>query len=223
MRRVLSLFLSALLLLLTAPVGQPAQAATTRQPILFVHGLSGGSFNWAQMIYRFKADGYTDAELFNWSYNWAQDNTVTARGVAAKVEQIKAQTGWAKVDIVTHSMGALSTRHYLKELGGTASVDAFVSLGGPNHGTTTAYACALRSCADMRFDSPFLTRLNAGDETPGAVRYGTWWSWCDAVISPSSSTPLAGARNTYAGCVGHISLLGHRPTYTGVRDFVGAA
>ena len=32
-------------------------------------------------------------------------------------------------------MGALSTRYYIKHLGGESTIETWVSLGGPNHGT----------------------------------------------------------------------------------------
>ena len=48
----------------------------------------------------------------------------------------------------------------------------------------------------MRPGSTFLTRPNAGDETPGTPNYGTWWSPCDEVINPDSSVALSGATNT---------------------------
>ncbi|PYP62991.1 MAG: hypothetical protein DMD26_15300 [Gemmatimonadetes bacterium] len=40
-------------------------------PVLFVHGWNANSTTWTTMVGRFKADGYTDAELVNWSYNSA--------------------------------------------------------------------------------------------------------------------------------------------------------
>nr|MBA3524532.1 hypothetical protein [Geodermatophilaceae bacterium] len=40
--------------------------------------------------------------------------------------------------VISHSMGGLSSRYYLRNLTGTAEVDGCVSLGGPNHGTKTA-------------------------------------------------------------------------------------
>ena len=40
-------------------------------------------------------------------------------------------------------MGGLSTRYYLKNLGATQYVDDWVSIGGPNHGTTFALLLGL--------------------------------------------------------------------------------
>src|SRR5436190_18789359 len=111
------------------------------------------------MIGRFQADGWTSSELNNWSYNYKQSNKTTASEIATKVDQIIAATGASKVDIISHSMGGLSSRWYVKFLGGDQKVDDWVSLGGPNHGTQTAYFCFDTSCGDMRPGSSFLTTL----------------------------------------------------------------
>ena len=73
----------------------------------------------------------------------------------------------------------------------------------------------------MRPGSSFLTALNSGDETPGATRYGTWWSPCDEVINPDSSVPLSGATNTQTACMSHSALRENATVYGQVRDFVG--
>ena len=197
-----------------------AQAVTPRNPILFVHGyISTGSI-WTTMIGNFKRDGWTDAELFTWSYDYNQSNAVTADQIRQKVDAILLQTGATKVDIITHSMGGLSSRYYLKNLGGDAKVDAWVSLGGPNHGTDFANGCYSTSCTEMRLNSSFVTALNSTDETPGTPRYGTWWSPCDAVINPDSSVPLVGATNTQTACLTHNALYSNSTVYGQVRDFV---
>nr|QRD81038.1 lipolytic protein [uncultured bacterium] len=216
-RALLALCLLTGALLLTVP----ARAATPHDPILFVHGFSGSGSNWSTMISRFRADGWTAAELNTISYSSLQSNETIARQVRDRVNQILAATGNAKVDLVTHSMGGLSSRWYVKFLGGDTRVDDWVSLGGPNHGTTTAGACSLLvACREMLPGSSFLQQLNAGDETPGAVHYGTFWSPCDEIIIPQTSTILSGAQNTMTGCVGHISLLADASVYQQVREFV---
>lgn len=199
----------------------PAATATAVEPILFVHGWNSSGSIWNTMIGRFQADGWTAAQTNNWSYNTAQSNVTTAGQVNTKVDQIRAATGAAKVDIISHSMGGLNTRYYLKNLGGAAEVDEWVSLGGPNHGTQTAYACFWNtSCFEMQPGSSFLTNLNAGDETPGAVNYGTWWSPCDEIINPDSSVLLSGASNTQTACMGHSALYSDLTVYNQVRNFV---
>jgi triacylglycerol lipase len=171
------------------------------------------------MISRFQADGYPASRLFSWSYNTSQSNATTAQQISTKVDEILASTGAAKVDLISHSMGGLSTRYYTKNLGGDAKVDDFVSLGGPNHGTDTANFCFSTACTEMRQGSAFLNALNSGDETPGAPHYGTFWSPCDEVINPDSSVPLSGATNTQTACLSHSSLHEDAAVYAQVRDF----
>jgi triacylglycerol lipase len=189
-------------------------------PVLFVHGWNSSSSTWNTMVARFAADGWTAAELNNWSYNTSQSNAVTAEEIRTKVDGILAATGAAKVDVVTHSMGGLSSRYYVKNLGGDTKVDEWVSLGGPNHGTDTANFCFSTACSEMRVGSSFLTALNSGDETPGAVGYRTWWSPCDEIINPDSSVSLSGATNTRTACISHSALHEDATVYAQVRDFV---
>ncbi len=196
--------------------------AFARDPILFVHGWSGEGGNWSYFAGRFLLDGYGSSLLDLWSYDWTKSNRLIAQDVANEVAALRARTGAARVDIVSHSMGGLNSRWYLKFLGGTANVDDWVSIGGPNHGTNLAYICSpfTSSCYDMQYESPFLRTLNEGDETPGSVNYGTFWSPCDEVINPDTSTIVSGASNTQVECLGHISLLGSEGVYRRVREFV---
>lgn len=200
----------------------PAAGASAQDPIVFVHGWASSASVWNVMIDRFEDAGYSSDRLHAFSYNIGQSNAETAREVVDEVNQVKAATGAAKVDIVSHSMGGLSSRYYLRNLGGAASVDDWVSIGGPNHGTLTAFACApvQVSCQQMLPGSSFLRELNSGDETPGSTNYGTFWSPCDEIIIPSTSTILDGATNVRTGCIGHLSLLVAPSVFERVRDFV---
>lgn len=224
MRRVLlAVVVVTVALLGLRPLGGSSQEAEASHvdPILFVHGFSSSGSTWNTMISRFQADGWEGNRPWTITYNSFQSNVTIANQISSAVNTIRAQTGAAKVDIVTHSMGGLSTRYYLKNLGGAAFVDEWVSLGGPNHGTVWAIGCAfLTPCAQMVPGSSFLNALNAGDETPGAVRYGTWWSPCDEIITPDESVILSGATNTQTACISHSAHLSNTTVYGQVRDFV---
>jgi triacylglycerol lipase len=210
-------FLAALALCIAAAV--PA-SASAQDPILFVHGYSESASLWNTMIGRFEKDGYPKSYLSAYSYNTSQSNKIDAEEVKSRVETLLKNTGAAKVDIIAHSMGSLNSRWYIKFLGGESKVDDWVSLGGPNHGTETANFCFSTSCVEMRVGSTFLSELNAGDETPGIVNYGTWWSPCDEIINPDSSVALSGATNTKTACISHTALTTDETVYSQVREFV---
>ncbi len=189
-------------------------------PILFVHGWNSTAAVWNTTINRFRADGWTSAELATWSYRTSQSNAITAQEISLKVDSILAATGADRVDIITHSMGSLSARYYIKNLGGAGKVDAVVTLGGPDHGTNTAFLCPQTACIEMRPASSFIKSLNTFDETPGSPRYATWWSPCDEVINPLKSAILSGATNTQTSCMRHSDLHENLGVYTQFKDWV---
>jgi triacylglycerol lipase len=219
-QRKLTAFAAAIAICVAAAAAAPA-SSVAQDPILFVHGYVESASLWNTMISRFEKDGYASSYLSAYTYNTSQSNKVDAeKEVKSHVESLLKATGATKVDIVAHSMGSLNSRWYIKFLGGEAKVDDWVSLGGPNHGTETANACFSTSCVEMRVGSTFLKELNAGDETPGVVSYGTWWSPCDEVINPDSSVALSGATNTKTACISHTALTTDETVYKQVREFV---
>jgi triacylglycerol lipase len=224
----LALTIASLTVLATAtaaPAAKPGGGGgggggtATRHPIVFVHGWNSSGSTWNTMADRFRGDGWPSDHLVQWSYNTSQSNVTTASQLSTEIDRVLSATGATQVDVVTHSMGGLSSRYYLKNIDAT-KVDAWVSLGGPNHGTDTAYFCFDTSCYEMRPGSSFLTALNSGDETPGAPRYATWWSPCDTVINPDSSVSLSGAKNTKTACLSHSALTTDSKVYGQVRDHV---
>jgi triacylglycerol lipase len=201
----------------------PLARKAPRQPkpiILFVHGWNANATTWTTMIGRFKKDGWASSELSAFSYDFSKSNAVTADIIRAKVDSIRTANGVSQVAIITHSMGALSARYYVRNLSGDGKVSALVTLGGTNHGTTTAQICFQTSCQEMWPNSTFLAALNSTDETWGTPRYATWWSPCDEVINPHSSALLDGAVNTQTGCITHSQLHEDATVYAQVRDWV---
>jgi triacylglycerol lipase len=202
--------------------GADAAATISNDPILFVHGYAGNGGNWENMKSRFLADGWQPSELYACNYSFTASNTVSAAEIARQVDEIIALTGASKVDIVAFSMGSVSSRYYLKNLGGHTKVDAWVSMAGPNHGTDAVEInnCTFLPCREIAPGSEFLQQLNEGDETPGLVRYATWRSPCDATINPDESVILFGATNNQTACIGHLQMLTDANVYVQVRNFV---
>ncbi|MCF3101284.1 alpha/beta fold hydrolase [Streptomyces roseoverticillatus] len=192
-----------------APAPAEAAHASARTPVVFVHGYLSDGVTWDPAIAAFLGAGYRPGELFTYSYDFFASNKASAQGLAAFVAKVKAGTGADKVDIVNHSMGGLVSLWYAKELGGAADIKHMASLAAPHHGTYIAGLCTVLSvsCQEMSPGSDFLKRLASGDETPGAVDYRTWYSPCDGVINPFTSTPLQGAVNTLVPCETHLGFL----------------
>ena len=221
MRRMFAL-LTAVVAALVAVPATPA-AAAARTPVVFVHGYTGSASNWTTAQSLFRAAGYSSSELYAYEYNSYGDNVTNARGLASFVSQVRSRTGAARVDIVNHSMGGLVSLWYVKQLGGAQYVSHLASLAGANHGTTSAGACLIfTTCQQMYPGSSFIDTLSAGDETPGSTRYGTWYSPCDGVILPYTSTVLSGAANNYVACETHLGFLSDTSVLTSVRSFLAS-
>jgi triacylglycerol lipase len=190
-------------------------------PIIFVPGY-GNTGDWQTMKAKFLADGWQEVELYTYSYSVSASNASSAAEIRDQVNNIIKTTGATKVDIIAFSMGSISSRYYLKNLGGSDKIDAWVSLAGPNHGTDEVQneACNFTPCKEIIPGSAFLAALNATDETPGLVRYATFRSPCDETINPDESVSLLGATNTLTTCISHLQMVTDNAVYQQVRNFV---
>lgn len=204
-------------------VSAPATGSTLafdEDPIVFVHGCPPPPFtnedahaSINRMRDRFSDAGYPETHLHSILFSITCGSNLTyAEEIAAFVEDVRAQTGAEKVDIIAHSMGALASRLYLKR-GGHTVVRDFVSLAGGNHGTlvsvTSEVSENVRSdpeykgsdemfpiydCEGIQFEvNGCLTptgRTVDVDETPGDVRYLSIRNQIDQGIVPTESACL---------------------------------
>jgi triacylglycerol lipase len=124
------------------------------------------------------------------------------------VRAVQAYTGSDKVDIVAHSLGVTIVRKLLHDYPDLArDVVAVVAIAGANHGTSVCRGLEMSyyGCNEIAPGSPWLARLNRGDETPGRTAWMTVYNGTagDPFFDPpyvATSPRLAGARNrTYAG------------------------
>lgn len=204
------------------PSTSESSTFTGPEPIVFVHGWNDDASSFDTMLDRFRSAGFPSDRLFSFEYDTDQSSTTTAAELGSYVASVRAATGAPVVDVVAHSLGSLSSRWCIKLGACSTVVDDWVSLGGPNHGTTWASFCFWSAaCADMQPGSDVLDVLNAGDETPGdLVRWATYRSTCDLVIVPSESTELAGADNVSVGCMDHNELHTDGGVFAQVRSRV---
>lgn len=211
----------------TAVAAQSSDTAagvlSTSTPVVFVHGYTGDASNWVTAMSVFRLNGWSGSHLFAYEYDSYGNNITNAQGLATFVDNVKARTGASKVAIVNHSMGGLVSQYYLKVLGGNTSVSHLASIAGANHGTTFAGACLIyTTCQQMYPGSSFISQITSGDETPGTTRYATWYSACDGIILPYTSTRLDGATNNNVLCTTHIGFLADTSVLGRIARFVAS-
>lgn len=183
----------------------PAQAAAS-DPVVIVPGLFGNGPGAAQIGYgylqaRLGMAGL-DAEVFAAPDYGTGDIHANAALLSAFVDEVLAETGAAKVDIVAHSQGGVMARDYVKTLGGSDKVDSLVMYGTPNYGTQVASLATqwggstcfgIVGCAQQAVGSPYLNALNAGDDSIGSVRYTAIATEYDTVTTPYQNAFLDAA------------------------------
>ncbi len=134
-----------------------ADWATTvyfRDPVIVVPGIMGswkvtqggeleldpilGTYD--ELVETLDENGYTtDQDLFLFPYEWRMSNIETAKLLRSRIDQIKTQTKWPKVDIVAHSMGGLVAREYIGAFNGGSTIDQLITLGTPHGGSPKSY------------------------------------------------------------------------------------
>ncbi|HST68715.1 MAG TPA: alpha/beta fold hydrolase [Solirubrobacterales bacterium] len=191
-------------------------SAAHPQPVVLVHGTFADMSNsWQAISPLLKNNGYCVFALNYGDYNGSgaigvygvDDIPTSAAELNSFVDKVRAATGAAEVDIVGHSQGGMMPRYYLKYLGGASEVRALVGLSPSNHGTTldglfvlanffpganqfTGALCP--ACEQQRYNSAFITNLNAGGETVPGVDYTVIQTRYDTVVTPYTSAFLSG-------------------------------
>jgi len=167
-------------------------------PVVLVHG-TFATTSWELVGPALAQRGYC---VFTFAYGDEGTGEIadSAYQLASFVDRVLDRTGARRVSIVGHSEGGLMPRYYIRYLGGAAKVEDLVALAPSNHGTENPLALlgaalGCTACGEqLSFGSPFLDRLNAGDESPGEVDYTVIQTTGDEVVVPYASAFLAGPR-----------------------------
>lgn len=215
------------------------EAAPSRDPVIVVAGTfadqPAANIFYAPLAACLRADGYRPY-IFGLPTSGTEGIGRTAQALNAFADQVRAQTGAARVDLIGHSQGGLVARHYVKYLGGSGEVDALISLGAPHHGTAIANLARLFglgncigivSCQQMARGSTYLSNLNAGDDTIGIARHTNIISNNDGIVLPVTTGWLADDGNNanvrvqspcFLRFVGQVGLALDETVYSGIQD-----
>ena len=176
------------------------------RPVVLVHGTFGDRKHLLENLSNaLLAQGYCVFSL-DYGNRGTQDIPTSAQTLKAFTDEVLKATAARKVSMVGHSQGGMMPRYYIKFLGGLTLVDDLVGLVPSNHGTgatgpgnaltQAAFGLVCPACLQQSAGSPFLTKLNSGDETPGKVSYTQITTRYDAVVTPYLSAYLAPGNKT---------------------------
>jgi triacylglycerol esterase/lipase EstA (alpha/beta hydrolase family) len=136
----------------------------------------------------------------------------SASQLSAEVNNVLAETGASKVDLVGWSQGGMMPRYYINDLGGASKVNMLIGLAPSNYGTTldglttlisdlgllglttALLSVACDACVQQIQGSSFLAGLNQAPTAPG-VRYVVIETADDEVVTPYTNAFLPAAPN----------------------------
>ncbi|MGV9818107.1 esterase/lipase family protein [Nocardia xishanensis] len=224
-RRILTFLVPVVVCLgLAGPAAAAPADGSATDPVLVVGGFDANVGKLETLREWLTTRGYTAYAMVlpgEPSATAALDDS--ARAVANKVAAIRRETGSARVDLVGHSMGGLAQRHYVKFLGGRASVGSYIDVGTPENGETLALLCApfYPGCRDLSPGSPFLTALNAAPALPPDLPAYHLFS----EDAGAEREPLPGATNAsvQSFCPGRRVSHADEPIDAAVQQLIDAA
>lgn len=116
-------------------------------------GLIGTKDIFESLINKLEIEGYASSNTyFVFPYDWRLNLEQGKSLLEEKINQIKTETGFKKIDIVAHSMGGLLAKDYIYDFG-TSSINKLVFVGTPHLGAPKAVKVLLKG---DRFGIPWL-------------------------------------------------------------------
>ena len=177
------------------------------RPIVVLHGYAMNRANFFPLALRLARAGLGPVVGFEY---WTLGRTAAAaRRLGWFVDEVRAHTGAAQVDLIGHSMGGVVARYYLALAGGDGVAKNLVTLGSPHHGTDLSAVALGHANRELIHGSKLLGRL-AGAPPPTKTRVTVIASRADALVPGARQAPVPGAETVMFDDLGHVALLTSR-------------
>jgi uncharacterized protein (TIGR03382 family) len=188
------------------------------RPVLLITGVTIPAKWFDPIVLRLERDGflpfvYEPPDLLSGDLF---ENAAALEGV---IQNVRAQTGMNKVDILAECTGGLIARHYIQALGGDKYVSRMVTFISPQHGLPKAAEAAViagwPALYDLTPGSEFLTTVNSGT-LPATVPFTSIYTVTDEFIQPYETSIIPGATNV---SVGEDEFIGHYQFFYDMRMY----
>ena len=191
---------------------EPAFAPPLAQPrtVLLITGVTIPAVWFDPIKARLERDGFRTV-VWEPPALLSGDLFENTQRLADLVDDIRAQTGEAKIDILAECTGGLLARHYIQSLGGDQYVSRMITFISPQGGlpkAKTAYDIAgWDALDDLTPGSEFLETV-AATPLPANVPVTSIYTCTDEYIQPYKTSIIPGAKNIGVACDGK-SFVGH--------------
>jgi len=188
-------------------LGLPGKRRRGPRPVILIHGYAMNRANFLPLAARLARAGLGPIVGFEY---WSLGKTASAaRRLAAFVDEIRAQTGSAEVDLVGHSMGGVVGRYYVSLGGGDGIVRNLITIGSPLRGTEVAPVGLGRPAKELAGGSSLMQRLAAAP-APSWTRITAIWSRADAMVPGAWEARIDGVERILHDGLGHLAMLASR-------------
>ena len=206
-------FVTSLSVLLLIPVGWFDRDPDHRmdsddRPILFIPGLIETRSAFIVLKRYFQRRGHRGG-LFTVNLGPLNATLPYLAGlIDDRVDEIRAQTGKDKVDLICHGVGGLAARMYVKGRGAD-KIHTLITIGSPHQGTRLSVLFSGRLGRDIAPDAAAIRELNEdiAHEIKTGPTYLNIYSTFDNTILPPTLAELPGAVNYRLEYIGHTALL----------------
>jgi PGAP1-like protein len=191
------------------PTAEPAATTSPARPVLLIHGFLCNRALWRPLEARLQAAGFAPVHAVNLEPLCA-DIDLQARSLGPQLLGLRQKSNGARVAIVTHSMGGLVVRSFLRNAG-SDMISRIVTIAAPHHGTRLARGLRCPATRQMLPGSPWLRALEASEKGHFSVPFVSIYSLEDTLVGPAHSACLPGAQMHAIRGVGHLGILSSRP------------